>query len=146
MNRSLPVLLLALLPALAQASLGGAADSVASDRTQLRSTAARAEPALGFTVQTLQLPIGTTVREYLNSAGTVFAVSWKGRLRPDLHQLLGVYYPQYHSATLAIGGRHPVGISSTGLVLVAEGHGRRFQGRAWIPDLLPAGVSGADIQ
>jgi len=146
MNRSLPVLLLALLPALAQASLGGKADSVGSDQTQLRSSAFKAQPALGYTIQTLALPIGTTVREYLNSAGTVFAVSWTGRMPPDLHQLLGVYYPQFYSAARAIPGRHPVAVNSAGLVLNAEGHGRLFHGRAWIPDLLPAGVSGADIQ
>ena len=61
-----------------------------------RAVRAQMQPAAtavtGYTVNRTTLDSGTTVREYVDASGTVFAVSWSGPVLPDLKQLLGPYF------------------------------------------------------
>ena len=45
------------------------------------------------------------MREYLDRAGNVFAVSWSGPVLPDLQRLLGAHFAQYTAALAAL--EHP---------------------------------------
>jgi Protein of unknown function (DUF2844) len=161
------------LPLHAFATLGGNPASVDTDRTVLgtggttavataaftASTASAAAPTSpsaaptasptlpGATVQTLTLPSGTVVREYVSTAGVVFAVSWQGPVLPPLKQLLGTdNFTQYTTAQSQGSGHGFAGVDLPGLVVNSGGHMGAFFGRAWLPPSLPAGISVKDIQ
>lgn len=143
----------------AQAELGGApmsspaADTAARVRAlqpALRSAGGSSASAAAYTVRELTLGTGTVVREYVSSAGTVFGVSWQGPTMPDLSSVLGSYAPQYtagvQAAHRAAGWRAPVSVDTSGVVIRTGGHMGAFSGQAWVPQALPAGMTGNDIQ
>jgi Protein of unknown function (DUF2844) len=97
--------------------------------------------------QQLQLPSGTVVTEYLGSDGLVYAVTWRGPSLPNLRQLLGTYFANYQTAASQPVVRHRlVRMNSPSIVIESSGKMRAFVGRAWVPSMLPSGVTGADIQ
>jgi hypothetical protein len=91
---------------------------------------------------------GTVVREYVSPGGVVFAVAWEGQFSPDFEQLLGPYYQQAKQATAQQErhGRGPIFVDTPGLVVQPSGHPRSFRGQAYIPQLIPQGVSASDIR
>ncbi|MBI4292547.1 MAG: DUF2844 domain-containing protein [Betaproteobacteria bacterium] len=131
-------------PFSARAVLGGDVASVHSDRAELNA-ALRTTPANQFTQFDLQLPSGTTVREYVSATGAVFAVSWDGPSLPDLRLLLGSYFQQYRDAVRS-GGVGARVVKQPGLVVYTGGHMRAFRGRAYVPQLLPPGVAAEEIR
>jgi len=140
------LLVLTALPALSQ--LGATAgptpqaaqgDAKATVRV-LRSTASH-------TVREVQDPSGMVTREYISSAGKIFAVAWQGPTMPDLQKLFGDYYETFsRSVRFKGGGRRAVVVSEPGLVVQSAGHVRWFFGAAYLPDQLPDGLSAADIK
>ncbi len=133
-----------LLPLTAAAGLGGNVASVQADQAQLNAVL-RATPANRYTQFELQLPSGTTVREYVSVSGTVFALTWEGPSLPDLRQLLGSYFQQYVDAVQG-GGPGARLIRQAGLVVYSGGHMRAFRGRAYIAQLQPQGVAAEELQ
>jgi hypothetical protein len=124
------------------AELGGDEVSIAADQVQLRASIARMIKAEPYTMYEIQAASGTTVREYVSSAGTVFAVSWQGPSKPDLKQLLGSYFDELQSPFQSTPVRRgPIVIRQSRLVFEMGGHMRSFAGRAYIPQLLPTGIS-----
>ncbi|RAS25239.1 DUF2844 domain-containing protein [Paraburkholderia bryophila] len=153
----------------AHAGLGGApmtppADASVSSRTiqpaasaalsVMRSASGAASSSSAsapYTVRETTLGNGTVVREYLAADGSVFGIAWRGPQMPDLNEMLGSYFPQYVAGVKAVkagrgGGRGPVAVDQSGLVVHSGGHMGAFNGQAWLPPALPAGVSGSDIQ
>ncbi|CCD38085.1 FIG00452630: hypothetical protein [Candidatus Paraburkholderia kirkii UZHbot1] len=114
------------------------------------SGASGASAAANFTVRSTTLASGTVVNEYLSEQGTVFGIAWKGQNVPNLPSMLGSYFPQYQQGLkaqrAARGGRGPVNVQDSGLVVESGGHMGSFTGRAYLPQSLPAGVSASDIQ
>jgi hypothetical protein len=113
--------------------------------------ASSAAVASSYTIRQTTFGNGTVVREYLGTDGNVFGIAWSGPQMPDLSSLLGTYFPQYvagvETARAARGGGHgPVAVEDSGLVVHSGGHMGAFSGEAWLPQALPAGVSGSDIQ
>ena len=104
-----------------------------------------AQTEAAYKVQEIAAPTGTVVREYVSTSGKVFAVAWQGPWPPDMRQILGNYFGQYQQAAQtqanSRAGRHPLIIQQSGFVLQAGGHMRSFAGRAYIPDMVPQGVS-----
>jgi hypothetical protein len=99
-----------------------------------------------YAVHEVTLPSGTIVREYASPAGKVFAVSWQGRDRPDIQQLLGTYYPQFASAArVAHAGHRHLTVRQGDLVVQSNGRMRAFYGRAYAPSLVPANVNIAEL-
>ena len=141
------ILMLALgLRAVAFAALGGDESSIQADRAQMHASLRTTQTA-AYTVHELQAPTGHLVREYLSSSGTVFGVTWQGPWKPDLRQLLGSHFDELRQATPAVHVRRgPVVIRQSGLVFEMSGHVRAFAGRAYIPELLPAGVQADPIR
>ncbi len=133
----------------ALAALGGDVVSVQADQLHMQGTL-RTSAAASYSVQEIHSAAGTVVREYVSSAGKVFAVTWQGQWPPDMRQLLGNYFEQYAQAVKAQSsariGRRPVEIEQPGLVVQMVGHPRSFRGRAYIPDLLPADVAAEAIE
>jgi hypothetical protein len=134
----------ACLPAFA--TLGEDATTVENDRIKLKAQV-RTTAIAGYTVHEIQSPTGTTVREFVNDSGKVFAVAWTGPLLPDFEQTLGKYFPEYiaNASSPRVGRRH-LEIQGTDFVVHSNGHMRAFYGSAYVPSLLPPNFSVEDIQ
>jgi hypothetical protein len=88
-----------------------------------------------------------SVREFVSPSGTVYAVAWSGLARPDLGALLGAYHAEYRAAAAAAAPvRGPRRVEAQNVVVETWGHARSLHGRAWVPALVPAGVSLDDVQ
>jgi hypothetical protein len=127
------------------AELGG--DATPPPSTSSAAIVRQMQRTDSYTVQQTQLPTGVLVREYMAATGKVFAVAWEGPVLPDLQQVLGGYFPQYlEEARSGKAGRGALIINRPELVVLSGGHMRAFFGKAYVPQLLPAGVSAGDIQ
>jgi Protein of unknown function (DUF2844) len=141
--RWLVAALLLLSPAFA--SLGDDVSSVQRDQAHLNASV-RVIVAEHFSIQEMQTPAGTTVRQYVSPDGRVFAVSWQG-FAPDLQQLLGDYFGEYVAAVSQAAHRgRGVRIDTGELVVETGGHMRYVVGRAFLRSKMPSGVSSDDIR
>ncbi|MGD9843086.1 MAG: DUF2844 domain-containing protein [Steroidobacteraceae bacterium] len=134
------------MPAPLQAALGDKLDSVEADRVRMKATSV-VKAATLYTTHELLTPQQTTIREYVSNAGVVFAVTWQGPFQPDLTQLFGAYVDSYKTAARgSASSRNRLSVSEPNLVVQAVGHMRAFSGRAYDPQLLPAGINIDEIQ
>ena len=137
---------LVLIPGNASATLGEQASSVQNDTLRLKASL-RVTATPNYTVHELTLPAGTIVHEFINAAGTVFAVSWRGPMQPDLPSLLGSYFGIYAEAPRGAGSdRSHLAIDQANLVMRAGGHQRGFVGLAYVPQLMPQGLNSTDLR
>lgn len=140
-----------LAPGLAQAALGetfqstGAPTANAPGGTSALASS-RALPDAKFTVHETQAASGTTVKEFVSPSGVVFAITWRGPVMPDLKQALGRYFERYTAADNHNGGLHRRMVNESDLVVQSSGRMRAFIGRAYVPQLVPAGVTVDQIQ
>ena len=135
----------------ALAGLGANIRSIALDREALHGTSDNVSTQQLYSQHTITTDGGTTINEYANPQGTVFAVTWRGPMPPDLKQLFGTYYDQYQgaateSANSHSGGHRHLSIAKDDLVVQAVGRQRYYHGRAYVRSLVPAGVSVEDLQ
>ncbi len=89
------------------------------------------------------------MKEYLNSDGVVFAVSWSGLGAPNFAEIFGSYYAEYQAQVKArIHGRsrNRLHLEGASLVVSNIGHGSSMMGLAYVPSLLPPGVAPEDLQ
>ena len=130
-------------PSPVSGALGGDATSVESDRAKMEATLRTTSRQL-YTIHEMQAANNVVVREFVSPGGKVFGVAWQGASRPDLKQLLGTYFDQFNEAAKSQktqrAGRAPLIIQQPGLVLEMGGHARSFFGRAYVPQMVPAGV------
>ena len=141
---TLPALWCAAPPAMA--ALGDTAVSVSNDSARFKASL-RVVGGASYDVHELATPTGTTIREFVAPAGTVFAVAWRGPFKPDLRVLLGSYFNLYASAPRSAGStRSHLAIDQQTLIVRAGGHMRAFSGLAWVPELVPAGVNPGELQ
>jgi hypothetical protein len=145
---SIALLMLALpLPALA--ALGGDVSSVHEDQAQMKGTL-KTTQAKAYAVHEIKDSAGTVVKEYVSPAGQVFAITWHGPFIPNMQQFLGTYYEQFAEAAKAQRergpGHRPVSINQPGLVFQNGGHMRAYFGKAYVPTMLPQGVTADEIQ
>ncbi len=139
-----PILCLCSAPA--WAALGQPVESVESDRRAMQGEI-RTSAQQGYTLHEITSEDGTTVREFVSPAGSVFAVSWEGPMLPNLSQLLGAYFPQFQQAARSgVRRRGPVVMRSGTLVVESGGHMRAFRGRAYLTDHLPDNLSQAVVK
>lgn len=141
-------MLMLTLPALA--GLGEDASSVQADQSHMQA-GLRTTEAEAYTVHEIQAPTGIVVREFVSpTSGKVFAVAWQGPWPPDMRQILASYFAQYQQSAQTQAnshpGRRPLVINQPGLVVQSGGHMRSFAGRAYIPEMLPPGVSAEAIR
>lgn len=123
------------------AALGTSPDLPAAGGTQ-QATAAGAR----YTHLRRQLESGTTVHEFVDAAGRVFAVAWSGPFLPDLRELLGEHFALLEQQEAAMRSRaSAVSVQRPEVVIVSAGRMRAFQGRAWLPRQLPAGFDPAQL-
>ncbi|QWV99321.1 DUF2844 domain-containing protein [Geomonas nitrogeniifigens] len=135
---------------LAEATLGETAQTIARDSKELSGALLKSTNRASYRVQSIASgTTATTVREYVNPSGVVFAVAWNGLVHPDLHVLLGNYHDDYRKAlsgTPRRQGRRGLKVMTRRMVVETWGHMRNLQGRAYLPELLPEGVSLDEIR
>lgn len=132
----------------AQATLGESADSIESDRNALSAVRRATTVRNGYTVHEI-ISGSTAVREYVSPSGIVFGIAWNGLIHPNLTQILGAYAGEYEEAlrqTRRKYGRRRLQVKTNRLVVEKWGHMRNLQGRAYIPALIPPGVSVDEIR
>jgi len=95
-----------------------------------------------YSVQELTLETGTVVKEYINSTGKVYGVSWQGPIKPDLRLFLGDKALSRLSpiSTQKNLDHHHASMNSADLVIISRGQGRLFSGKAFAPLLAPASI------
>ena len=138
--------LLALLVVLhapaARAALGATREVLLRDAAALRTTRVTITSREGYDVHEMISADGTTVWAYVEPGGRVFAVTWSGRVQPDLRVVLGSYYARFLEAARAPHPSHHVlSVSAPDLVLSVVKLPRGFTGRAHLPSLVPAGTA-----
>jgi hypothetical protein len=129
----------------AHAVLGGNASTIAGDGARLKATrhqVASLSTQVGSHVSTLA--DGSSILEYTNPGGIVFAVAWSTRFKPDLAALLGQHAAAYAAAASdamkAPGIRRQVDLRQGDLVVQSAGRMNAFVGKAWLRSLVPEGV------
>ena len=145
---SLPsaVLVLALGPGIANATLGEAETTVQSDVAQLHASIKSSVDRTSYKVHEIQLPTGTMLREFVGADGKVFAVAWNGPSKPDLRQALGKYFDAMVSAPRTkFQDRKHLRIQQGDLVVQGSGHMRALSGRAYLASAIPSGVNLGDL-
>jgi hypothetical protein len=132
-----------------RAALGEPVDPIAADQKAALS-AVQPFPTVknGYTVQEIRSD-AVVLREYVSSAGIVFAVAWNGLIHPDLTPLLGSHAGAYEEALRQTppkpGSRH-LQVKTSQIIVEKWGQMRNLQGRAYVPALLPPGMSADEIQ
>jgi hypothetical protein len=140
------LLFVAILPQVAAAALGGPETSIAEEAQRL-NVSVKSTELNHYRVHEMQMPSGTVVREFAGTGGTVFAVAWSGPTIPNLREALGQYFAAYVSAAQSkrAGSHTHLEIRQNGWVMQSNGHMRSFQGRAYLPQALPAGMAVDEI-
>ena len=134
-----------LIPCLASATLGEPEASVLTDGAQLQASVKESDQG-SYRLHEIQLPSGTLVREYAGLDGTVFAITWHGPYVPNLRQILGRYFDAYVAAAQTPhADHHHLQVKQDDLVVESSGHMRAFNGRAYLPPAIPAGVSVGEL-
>ncbi|MEO8095993.1 MAG: DUF2844 domain-containing protein [Pseudolysinimonas sp.] len=131
----------------AHAVLGGNESSIAADRMRLKAAGrmtAMSTPT-SIRIHEMSLSDGSSVREYVDATGVVFAVAWSTRLKPRLKPLLGDHALRYEAAAGAIaakaGIRRNVTVESHDLVVHSAAHLNSYVGVAYLRSLVPAGIN-----
>jgi hypothetical protein len=138
------ILTISSLPAAAE--LGGNMATVQADQKHLQGTRNVTSNA-AYDVHEIKTATGATVREFVSPAGAVFAVAWQGSWKPDLQQIMGPYFAQYLQAIQAKRiKRGPISLQINGLIVESGGHPRSFTGRAYLPQMMPQGITSAAIR
>lgn len=118
--------------------------SVDADRVKMQGALMQIVRKDTHVVHEIRTATGTTVREFVTTSGTVFAVAWQGPWLPDMRQILGASFDRYqtavHASSRARRSRGTITINEPDLVVQMSGHPRSFSGRAYVPALLPQGV------
>ena len=138
----------ALMAAPAHAGLGAGNASVLADAHELHG-AVTLTLLQQYDIREISGAGGMRVREFLNRAGVVFALSWSGPVVPDLARLLGTSYASYAGALAALqrrGLHRSVRIAMPDLVVELGGHLRAYVGHAYLPALIPPGIQTADLR
>ena len=134
------------LPTLAFASLGGTVSSVQTDQVNMKATMHVAKKSSTYTVHEIELTSGTLVHEYVGTDGKVFGVAWNGPTMPNLRQVLGSYFETFTKSTNVVKSGHShMMVSEPNLIVHSEGRLRAFHGNAYIPSMLPVGVTSSQI-
>lgn len=129
----------------AAAALGGDVASVMRDSAALRASHSLT-PFAAYDLHEATRPDGTVLREYVDRAGRVFALSWRGPGSPNVASLLGEHAAHYEAVRSRFSSHKVVNVNEPGLVVSIVKLPRGWRGQALLPGAIPAGVSRAEIR
>ena len=130
------------------AGLGDPAESVHLDKKNLSSKLVNSDIYPAYSTQNLESD-SSTIKEYINKDGIIFAITWQGLDHPDLSVLLGSHYENYKTLVKLEppqAGRRHHSVKRENLVVQKWGNMRNLRGRAYDPLLLPPGVALDEIK
>lgn len=131
-----------------QATLGESVNSITANKKSLSAVRSTQKTESKYTVWESQYDT-ITIREYASSSGIVFGIAWIGLTHPDLTPLLGSYASEHKKALSHVkrqpGSKH-VKVKTDHIVVEKWGHMRKLQGRAYVPGLIPEGISVDEIK
>jgi len=142
----LPLLLL--IPLKTWATLGEVEDSIARDREALSGQQEKVQEQTKFRVHEM-LAHSTRIRQFVDSSGQVFALSWRGIAEPDQGVVFGRYAVEVREALANRSvrrGRIPMRLETANLIYTRGGHPRDLTGTIYIKNQLPSGVLPKDIK
>jgi hypothetical protein len=133
----------------AHAELAASTESIVAD--QIRFKGVRSASTSGqVTTHEIKVADGSSIKQYVNAAGVVFAVSWRTRLKPNLEALLGTQLvAQVASASTATGVasiKARQSVHQPNLVLHQGGRMNAFSGLAYVPTLVPNGIDAETLR
>jgi hypothetical protein len=132
-----------LVPNWSHATLGEIENSVEADKVLLKGTRILLKYPK-FSVHNIIAASGNQIKEYVTLEGRVFALTWNGLSHPDLSSLLGSYFKEYEDKRIGRGqlrGRKIQAVQTNRVVVMKSGHMRDVKGSAFVPQLVPAGVT-----
>lgn len=132
----------------AWATVGQGTSSVQSDMAQLKGKNLKITTNSVYTTYSFYAR-GDTIKEYANSSGVIFAMTWRGVTQPLLRDVLGKYYNGYSSkfaARVQARIRHPFVVKTPSIKVMRGGHMRDWRGVAFVQSLAPSGVTAGDLQ
>ena len=132
----------------AQAALGGDVASVLHDHEVLRAADVVTTSTQQYDVHEATNADGVHVSQYVNrSSGKVFAVTWDGPRLPDIGALLGTSAARYYAAArVSHASHHVLSINDPDLSVSVLRLPRGWQGQAYLPAAMPAGVDRSEIR
>lgn len=126
------------------AVLGGDTATIQADQTRMRAQRQALAPVLGGSVHELRMADGSSIRQFVNAQGVVYAVAWSTRLKPDFAQMLGRHAAEFDAGVASsprmAGLQRRAVVDRGDLVVDSAGRPGAFVGRAWLKSLLPAGT------
>lgn len=134
---------LSALPLMSWASLGDNQASVNTDASALNASVTT-ENNVNYTLYTLTLPSKTVVKEYVSN-DKVFAVTWKGPHNPNVNQVIGNYFGRLQDKPLFADHSSAKFVEPDFRAFV-RGSIHNHHGKAFLPQYLPANVTGKDIK
>ena len=133
-------------PGSAFAALGGDVASVLRDNDALGATHG-VSTFVAYDRHESVTPDGVRVRQYVDRAGSVFAVVWSGPRSPSVAALLGSHAAHYQEALRTRAGNHHVAtLIEPGLEVSVVKLPRGWSGGALLPAAIPAGVHRSDLR
>ena len=90
-----------------------------------------------------------TLKEYVDQQGFVFAVTWRGMLKPELSEVFGSYFSDFAAINDNLPrayARAPVQVQTKDIISISEGHPRDWRGRAYVLSRVPSGFNLEDLQ
>jgi hypothetical protein len=145
--------LMTAVPALA--TLGEDESTIEMDRQDLPHARRARFQNVRFQVHQL-VSDNSTILEYTDVKGTVFAITWSGSNMPVLSGLLGKYAQDFSDGIKKEAAREPAGhahsrlsnmhIDAGRVTIENNGHMGSQRGRAYVPTLIPENVQLSEIQ
>jgi len=133
----------------ALAVLGEDSSRVEQDRASMSAKSLTKTVKTNFNVHEI-LNDGVRIREYEDSKGKIFAITWQAVTHPDLSNLLGKYLGEYQNAVInkpkQKGQRRFGSFKSNNLIVEKSGVLGKSRGRAYLPAALPKGVDINEIE
>ena len=126
------------------AALGGNRKNLEVERSNLNvASPSQTTEGGNYSIITMQ-SVNSTITQYANANGQIFAVKWRGLHPPDLSVLLGSHFAEYQTARqnmVKAPGRQPLVVKTANIVVRHGGHMRDLQGLAYRMSYVPAGVN-----
>ena len=134
---------------LAQGALGSNVTTLQEDHRRVGGEW-RLRTSAQFQVHEFALPDGGAIRQFVAPDGTVFAVAWNTRLKPNLEQLLGQRFADFQAGAAEVnkrpGIKRNLALRHRDVVVHSISHLNAFVGKAYAPSLVPSGVNPDEIR
>jgi hypothetical protein len=130
----------------ATATSGIQSESVSANEA-VQSYVLRASTGEKYTYSEFATADNHRVREFATADGKVFGVAWQGPRTPDLQVLLGSYFGAWREAITSQEHQslHRSIVQTSSFVVEMGGPMSFVAGRAWAPELVPAGVNARNV-